>query len=143
MELNSHFKGEITELQVAQAFLSKGFQVCKPMVSDSRYDFIVDINHNLIRIQVKTSALNDEDGYIHFKTCSTHTNTQRTVTHPYSKIDVDYFATYFNNECYIVPVEKVGNREIRLRIRPTKNGQVKNINFAKDYTLENFLSSID
>lgn len=113
------------------------------MVADSRYDFIVDINHHLIRIQVKTSAINEEDGYIHFKTCSTHTNTQRTITHTYSTVDVDYFATCFNNECYIIPVEKVGSREFRLRLKPTKNGQVKNINFAKDYTLENFLSSID
>lgn len=141
MELNSHFKGEITELQVAQAFLSKGIQVSKPLVSDSRYDFIVDIKHRLIRIQVKTCLLHEEDGFISFKTCSTHTNTQRTVMHSYSKEDVDYFATFYNNVCYIVPVDKVGNREVRLRIKPTKNGQIKNINFAENFTLEKFLSS--
>ena len=114
------------------------------MVSDSRYDFIIDINHKLIRIQVKTCSLEEgNEGYIYFKTCSTHTNTQKTVTHFYSKEDVDYFATFFDNECYIVPIEKVGNRGCRLRIKPTKNGQVKNINFAKDYTLDKFLSSND
>ncbi len=63
--------------------------------------------------------------------------------HSYTKEEVDYFATYFNNQCYIVPIEKVGAREFRLRIAPTKNGQVKNINFAENYTLEKFLSSID
>lgn len=144
MGLNSHFKGEITELQVAQAFLSKGFQVCKPLVADSRYDFIVDIKHKLYRIQVKTCNLeNFQEGYIYFKTCSTHTNTQKTITHPYTKEEVDCFATYFNNQCYIVPIEKTGTREFRLRIAPTKNGQIKNINFAKNYTLEKFLSLID
>lgn len=144
MELNSHFKGEITELQVAQTFLSKGIQVSKPLVSDSRYDFIVDINHTLLKIQVKTCNLeNLSDGFISFKTCSTHTNTKGTVAHSYSKEDVDYFATYYNNNCYIVPIEKVGTREFRLRIAPTKNGQVKNINFAEDYLLEKFLSSND
>ena len=55
--LNTHFRGEITELQVAEAFLALGYQVCKPLVSDSRYDFIVDINHQLYRIQVKTASL--------------------------------------------------------------------------------------
>ena len=55
--LNTHFQGEITELQVAEAFLAQGYQVCKPLVSDSRYDFIVDINHHLYRIQVKTASL--------------------------------------------------------------------------------------
>lgn len=141
MNLNSHFKGEITELQVAQAFLSRGIQVCKPLVFDSRYDFIIDINHKLIRLQVKTCNLeNLEKGYISFKTCSTHTNTQKTIECPYSKEDVDYFATYYNNNCYIVPIEKVGVKEFRLRITPTKNGQAKNINFAEDYLLDKFLS---
>ena len=141
--LNSHFKGRITELQVAEAFLSKGIQVSQPLVGDSRYDFIVDVNHQLLRIQVKTATLEENGNYIEIKTCSTHTNTQQTIVHSYSKEDVDYFATYFNNECYLIPIEIVGNRTFRLRLKPTKNGQVKNINFAKDFTLNCFLSSID
>ena len=143
MELNTHFRGEITELQVAQAFLSHGIQVSKPLVSDSRYDFIVDINHTLLRIQVKTASLEDDGGYIQFKTCSTHTNTQRTIAHAYSSEDIDYFATFFENQCYVVPVDKTGGRSFRLRLKPTKNGQVKNINFAENFTLEKFLSSND
>lgn len=115
----------------------------QPLVCDSRYDFIVDVNHRLLRIQVKTATLEENSNYIEIKTCSTHTNTQQTVIHSYSKEDVDYFATYFNNECYLIPIEIVGNRTFRLRLKPTKNGQVKNINFAKDFTLDCFLSSID
>ena len=141
LELNSHFKGEITELQVAQAFLSKGIQVSKPLVFDSRYDFIVDIKHKLLRIQVKTCQMHGEEEYISFKTCSTHTNTQRTIRHSYSSDDIDYFATYYKETCYIVPIDNVGVREIRLRLKPTKNGQVKNINFAENFTLEKFLLS--
>jgi hypothetical protein len=82
--LNTHFQGEITELQVAESFLALGYQVCKPLVSDSRYDFIVDINHQLYRIQVKTASLSEDGDYIEFKTQSSHTNTQKTVYHSYS-----------------------------------------------------------
>lgn len=135
--LNTHFQGEITELQVAEAFLKLGYQVCKPLVSDSRYDFIVDINHQLYRIQVKTASLSEEGDYIQFKTQSSHTNTQKTVYHSYSAEDVDYFATVYNHQCYLVPIDKVGNRAFRLRLKPTKNGQIKNINFAEDFKLEN------
>ena len=135
--LNTHFQGEITELQVAEAFLALGYQVCKPLVSDSRYDFIVDINHHLYRIQVKTASLSENGDYIQFKTQSSHTNTQRTVYHSYSAEDIDYFATMHNHQCYLVPVDKVGNRAFRLRLKPTKNGQVKNINFAENFKLEN------
>ena len=55
-ELNSHFKGEITEQQVAIEFLTLGYLVSKPLVQRSRYDFVVDINHKLYKIQVKTVA---------------------------------------------------------------------------------------
>lgn len=135
--LSTHFQGEITELQVAEAFLALGYQVCKPLVSDSRYDFIVDINHHFYRIQVKTASLSEDGDYIQFKTSSSHTNTQGTVYHSYSAEEIDYFATVYNNQCYLVPVDKVGNRAFRLRLKPTKNGQVKNINFAENFKLEN------
>jgi hypothetical protein len=134
--LNTHFQGEITELKVAESFLQLGYQVCKPLVSDSRYDFIVDVNHQLYKIQVKTSSLSEDGDYIEFKTQSTHTNTQKTVYHTYSAEDVDYFATIYDNQCYIVPIEKIGSRSFRLRLKPTKNGQVKNINFAENFKLE-------
>ena len=79
-----------------------------------------------------------EDGdYIQFKTSSSHTNTQGTVYHSYSAEEIDYFATVYNNQCYLVPVDKAGNRAFRLRLKPTKNGQVKNINFAENFKLEN------
>lgn len=134
--LNSHYRGEITELQVAEAFLSLGYQVCKPLVSDSRYDFIVDINHKLYRIQVKTANLSKDEDYIEIKTESSHTNTKQTVYHSYSAEDVDYFATVYNNQCYLIPIDKIGSRAFRLRLKPTKNGQIKNINFAENFKLE-------
>ena len=56
MELSSHFKGEITEQQVAIEFLKLGLQVCKPLVQSSKYDFVVDIENKLYKIQVKTST---------------------------------------------------------------------------------------
>lgn len=135
--LSTHFQGEITELEVAESFLKLGYQVCKPLVSDSRYDFIVDIDHKLYRIQVKTASLSKNEDYIEFHTESSHTNTKGTIYHTYSAEDVDYFATMYNHQCYLVPIEKIGSRSFRLRLKPTKNGQTKNINFAENFKLEN------
>ena len=50
--LSSHFKGKITELQVAEAFLKLGYQVSLPLLADARYDLIVDINNKLYKINV-------------------------------------------------------------------------------------------
>jgi hypothetical protein len=134
--ISSHYKGKITELGVAQSFLRLGYQVCEPLVSDSRYDLIVDINGKLFKIQVKTSSLKEDGAFFEFCTSSSHTNTNRTINRSYTSQEIDYFATMFEERCYIIPVEECGSRSQRLRLLPTKNGQKKNIMFAEDYLIE-------
>lgn len=134
--LNTHFKGKITELEVANSFLELGYQVSQPLVSDSRYDFIVDIKGQLLKIQVKTSKLDASEEYFEFATSSSHTNTQGTINKSYKQDEIDYFATIYNKECYIVPVQECGSRAQRLRLQPTKNNQTIGIKFAKDYKLK-------
>ena len=73
--LSSHFIGEITEQEVAIAFLKEGILVSKPLVQSSRYDFIVDINNKLYKIQVKTGTFK-ENSYLEFATSTSHTNTR-------------------------------------------------------------------
>ena len=46
----------------------------------------------------------------------------------------------YENQCYLVPKEKCGNRAQRLRLVPTKSGQIKGITFAKDYLLKDIIS---
>jgi hypothetical protein len=140
-ELSSHFRGEITEQQVAIEFLKLGYLVSKPLVQSSRYDFIVDINHKLYKIQVKTGTPK-EDSYIEFATSTSHTNTKGTLNLTYSADDVDYFATMYDGQCYLVPQEVCGKRNQRLRLVPTKNGQTKGVTFAKDYILKDVLERL-
>jgi hypothetical protein len=140
-QLNSHFIGEITEQQVALEFLKLGILVSKPLVQSSRYDFIADINHKLYKIQVKTSSFKEES-FIEFATSTSHTNTKGTLNLKYSEDDVDFFATMFNGQCYLVPFSVCGSRAQRLRLVPTKNHQVKGITFAKDYHLEDIIKGL-
>ena len=139
--LSSHFIGEITEQQVALEFLKQGILLSKPLVQSSRYDFIADINNHLYKIQVKTCRFKEES-YIEFATSTSHTNTQGTLNLFYSENEVDFFATIYENQCYLVPFKLCGKRAQRLRFVPTKNGQTKGILFAKDFKLENVLKSL-
>lgn len=139
--LSSHFIGEITEQEVALEFLKRGILLSKPLVQSSRYDFIADINHKLYKIQVKTGTLK-EDSYIEFATSTSHTNTQGTLNISYSENDVDFFATMYEGQCYLIPYEVCGKRAQRLRLIPTKNGQTKGITFAKDYTIDTILQTL-
>lgn len=141
MSLSSHFIGEITEQQVAIEFLKRGIQVSKPLVQDSRYDFVVDINKKLYKIQVKTSSLK-ENSYLEFATSTSHTNTKGTLNLSYSSEDVDFFATTYENQCYLIPFLVCGKRSQRLRLIPTKNGQTKGITFAKDYEIDKILENL-
>lgn len=141
MELNSHFKGEITEQQVAIEFLKQGVLVSKPLVQSSRYDFIVDVNKKLYKVQVKTGTYR-EDAYLSFATSTSHTNSQGTKNITYESDDVDFFATMYEGQCYLIPFNLCGKREQRLRFVPTKNGQTKGILFAKDYKLEDVIQTM-
>lgn len=139
--LSSHFIGEITEQQVAVEFLKLGILVSKPMVQSSKYDFIADINHKLYKIQVKTGTFK-EDAYLEFATSTSHTNTQGTLNLSYSEDDVDFFATMYKEQCYLIPYKLCGKRAQRIRFVPTKNGQTKGILFAKDYHLEDIIKTL-
>lgn len=139
--LSSHFIGEITEQQVALEFLKLGILVSKPLVQSSKYDFIADINHNLYKIQVKTGTFK-ENAYLEFATSTSHTNTKGTLNLSYSKQDVDFFATIYENQCYLIPYDLCGKRAQRIRFVPTKNGQTKGILFAKDFHLENIIKTL-
>lgn len=139
--LSSHFIGEITEQEVALEFLKLGILVSKPLVQSSKYDFVVDIDHKLYKVQVKTGTFK-EDAYLEFATSTSHTNTQGTLNLSYSEEDVDFFATIYEGQCYLVPYNLCGKRSQRIRFVPTKNGQTKGILFAKDFHLEDIIKTL-
>lgn len=140
--LSSHFIGEITEQEVALEFLKLGILISKPLVQSSRYDFIADVNNHLYKIQVKTCTEREAGNYFDFATSTSHTNTQGTLNISYSANDVDFFATIYNGQCYLIPFELCGKRAQRLRLKPTLNGQTKGILFAKDFKLEDIIKTL-
>jgi len=144
MELSTKAKGNLTELQCITAFYQLGYQVSIPYGENSRYDFIADVNGKLIRVQVKTSSIKQETkGAISFATASTRINSTKNITHRYTKDEIDYFTTFWDNKCYLIPVEETAGREKTLRFIPPANGQIKGITFAKDYELEVQLAKIN
>lgn len=116
--MNTNFKGKITELKVLTYIIELGYSVSIPFGDKDRYDQIWDINGKLIRVQVKTSHWkNDEQQAILFKCKSTSNGKE----HKYSKNEIDYFATYWNEKCYLIPVEECSS-EKTLWFGTPKNG---------------------
>ena len=140
MQLTSKQKGNLTELQCLSAFVEQGCGVSIPYGDNSKYDFIADIDGKLLKIQVKTSSLKDENA-IMFSCRSTHVNCKGTINERYTSQDIDFFATYWNNQCYLIPVNECSVSKT-LRFTPPKSGQLKGITFAKDYELVKQLQKI-
>lgn len=143
MELTSKQKGNLTELQCLTAFYEQGCHVSLPYGENSRYDMIVDIGGKLIRVQVKTASLKhkDDEGAICISCKSSHVNSQGVSNIRYTKEEIDFFATFWKQKCYLIPISEC-SVEKTLRLEPPKNGQVKGITFAKDYELEVQLEKI-
>ena len=140
MELGSKKKGNLPEMQCMSAFLANNCDVSIPFGDNSKYDFIADVNGQLLKIQVKTSSLKDENA-IKFSCRTTHVNCSGVKNVRYNENEIDYFAAYWNNQCYLVPISEC-SVEKTLRFQPPKNGQIKGITFAEDYILEKQLSKI-
>lgn len=141
MELTSKEKGNLTELQCLTAFYELGYKVSIPYGENCRYDFILDVNNTLLRIQVKTSKSVSDDCFS-FATRSTRVNSQGSTNRNYTKEEIDYFATFYQEKCYLVPVDECGS-EKKLRFCYPANGQKKGINLAQDYELKKVLKQFE
>lgn len=123
-------------MQCMTAFIQQGYTVSIPYGDAARYDFIADKNGVLQRVQCKSATpLKDGSGF-KFGVRSIRVNTRATISTPYTKADIDVFATYFDGNCYVVPVEDCGTTAKTLRITPPKHNQQAFISYAVDYLLK-------
>ena len=99
MDVNQ--KGNLTELQVMTAAIKCGYTVSVPYGDCDRYDQIWDKNGHLLRVQVKTARWKDERHLGIIFNCYSVSNGKK---HKYQSDDIDYFATFWEDKCYLIPV---------------------------------------
>ena len=140
--MNSKRIGNITEMSVALAFQKLDIPVAIPFGDCERYDLIADIKGKLYKIQCKTSSYyrGDQDR-ISFSCRSTSTKNGQTVNHRYTANEIDFFATVWEDKCYLVPVEQTSCEKI-LRLVPPKNGQKVGVNMLEDYSLDKVVENL-
>lgn len=131
-------KGALTELQCELFFLSRKILLSKPVIADSRYDYIMDFNGRLYKIQCKSSKLKDDDRIAFY---AEMTNIRNNVKSYYQKNDVDFFYTYYNGVSYLIPFDKTSKRENTLRFS-SKTPNNPTIKWAKDFEAEKILQQL-
>lgn len=134
--------GEIVEAKVLTDLLDCGLSVATPWGDDDAYALIADIDGKLIRIQVKASRTRHNGESFSFS-CTRHIyeGVGRYKHATYEEGSIDYFATVWEGQSYLVPAEECG-QEKQLRISPTRNGVKKNVHWASEYELEKVVDKL-
>ena len=140
-------KGTLTELHCICDLTNLGYRCLKPVDDSSKYDVVVDLGFgNFKRIQCKTSSwatdTAQEKVAFSIATCCSTTNTKKTTRYKYSKNDIDYFYTWFQNQGYLVSIDEATGVTFRWRYEYPSSGQKQGIHIAKEYKIEEVLKAI-
>lgn len=140
--MNTQIQGAMTQQKCFLKCIEAGFIVSKPLFDNARYDFILDTNNKLLKIQIKTSRWKDEkhSAFI-FNGYSQHSTGAGNKRMKYTNKEIDFFMTEKDGIFYLYPVPKNGFVEKTLRVLPTKSGQITNIDFAKDYIFQEVIKN--
>lgn len=130
--MNTKAKGEISEGHVIAHLLKLGYSVSMPFGDNQRYDLIWDDRTRLWRVQVKTARM--VNGCVAFSAASTNGFTHVKTGY---RGQIELFMAYCPqlDRVYRVPVDEVGNTEVRLRVDPPRGVVISTIRWAKDYEL--------
>lgn len=122
-------------------FIRLGCGVSMPYGDGEHYDFIADVDGKLLKVQCKTAQLgpDGESIDIDFRMIRKSTGGQRIVA-LYKATDIDYFATWYQGQTYLIPVTVGGTRK-RLRFSPPPDRRYK-ASYAEDYELEKVVEEI-
>jgi hypothetical protein len=129
--------GDRCTLAVMLALQARGLPFSIPFGENTRYDLIVDLGHELLRVQCKSGRL--RLGAVRFKTASSYAHHPNPKTPKRDYLgEIDAFAVYCpeTRGVYLVPIEQIAlTWQGALRVDPPRNGQRRRIRFAADYEI--------
>jgi hypothetical protein len=132
--LTTNQKGAIAEAAIVNEAVRLGIGVWRPFADHERYDVILDVGAQLLRVQCKYAPRRGEVVVIRLRTARrTSSGMLRTL---YSSGEIDAFAAYCpeTDRCYFLPLaDCIGRFEVCLRLTSTLNNQRNRVNWARDY----------
>jgi hypothetical protein len=129
-------KGAVAEAGITSMVIQLGLTVLRPLCEGGRYDLIVDLEPELLRVQCKLARSLPGVLSVHLQTCR-HTPRGYVRTN-YSAAEVDAIGAYSPalHRGFLIPISEASGRSaIHLRLEPTRNNQAQGIKWARDYEL--------
>lgn len=130
--------GLLTELSCQYDFSKLGIVLYAPITTDSRSDFIAEVNECFLRIQCKSCTESADGNSFTFSTSSKNWNSKIIKTY---KGQIDYFYTCHKGQGYLIPINETGKRAKTLRLFAIDKNN-PSINWAQDYEIEKVLKKI-
>lgn len=124
-------KGGWNELSVGAELVRLGCPVSFPYGGGCRYDLIVDIRGELLRVQCKTSSMKRAGVYkLHLE--SSHRCNGKIVTLKYSSDEIDMYATVIEGMVYLIPIKACKSTTVATIYMERKCGEL----YAGDFLAE-------
>lgn len=136
MENNPNHKGNVAELAIAKEAASLGLSVFAPLTEHERYDLILGVAGQLLRVQCKWA--NKRGDVVTIGLASSRRVADGYIRRNYSASEVDAIGAYCAelDSCFLIPIERVdGQWGVQLRLAPARNGQRAALHFADEYRL--------
>lgn len=132
--MNYKAQGELTELRFYLKAFEQGLIVSKPFGDNQRYDFIVDCEGRLSRVQIKSVSVIDK--YSRDKRYRINSSFGASRKKSYSVNEIDVLVVFIipENTWYIIPVREISSIKT-LGFRPHKKSNGKMESFKNRWDL--------
>jgi hypothetical protein len=135
-------KGAAAEAAIAACAIELGLVVLRPVGEGSRYDLVIDLEPELLRVQCKWA--NKLDGVLSINLSTNRLTPSGYVQTVYTPEQVDAIAAYSAElgRCFLVPITAVSEAwGIHLRFAPARNNQAQRVRWAEDYDFAKVLAA--
>jgi hypothetical protein len=143
VELTPSQKGAAAEAAITAAVIQLGLTVLRPLCEGRRYDLIVDLEPELLRVQCKLARR--VGGVLAVRTETSRFTPNGYVCKPYSSAEIDAIAAYAPElqASFLIPMTSISARRVvSLRLEPARNNQAEGVRWARDYELESVIQQL-
>jgi hypothetical protein len=134
-------KGAVAEAGIAALAVQLGLTVLRPLCEGRRYDLVIDLEPELLRVQCKLAR--HVDGVLVVRLQTNRCTPAGYVSTTYTAAEIDAICAYSPNlhRAFLLPISEVSERAaIHLRLEPTRNNQAQGVKWARDHELEAMLA---
>ncbi|MGO9319258.1 MAG: group I intron-associated PD-(D/E)XK endonuclease [Solirubrobacteraceae bacterium] len=133
-DLTPSQKGAAAEAAITAMAIQLGLTVLRPLCEGRRYDLVIDLEPDLLRVQCKMARR--LSGVLLVALQTNRYTPGGYVSTSYTAAEIDAIAAYSPelHRGFLIPInEASGRRALHLRLDPTRNNQAQGIKWARDY----------